>query len=114
MIKTIGLGLAVAVLFDAFVVRMALVPAVLALLGDAAWWLPRRLGKALPPTLIAQAPAAHGKSDAEIADRLVVSPLTVRGHIQLAMTKLDVRDRAQLVVIAYQSGLVRARPHQGG
>ncbi|WP_063737194.1 MMPL family transporter [Streptomyces sp. RTd22] len=48
MIKTIGFGLAVAVLFDAFVVRMALVPAVLALLGDAAWWLPRRLGKALP------------------------------------------------------------------
>ncbi|MCX4831225.1 MMPL family transporter [Streptomyces sp. NBC_01016] len=48
MIKTIGFGLAVAVLFDAFVVRMALVPAVLALLGDKAWWLPRRLDKLLP------------------------------------------------------------------
>ncbi|KUL63428.1 MMPL family transporter [Streptomyces sp. NRRL S-1521] len=48
MIKTIGFGLAVAVLFDAFVVRMALVPAVLALLGDKAWWLPRWLDKALP------------------------------------------------------------------
>ncbi|MFC8829562.1 MMPL family transporter [Streptomyces sp. NPDC057137] len=48
MIKTIGFGLAVAVLFDAFVVRMALVPAVLALLGDRAWWLPRRLDKVLP------------------------------------------------------------------
>jgi len=58
--------------------------------------------------------AAHGKSNAEIADQLVVSPLTVRSHIQRAMTKLDVRDRAQLVVIAYQSGLVRARPHHGG
>ncbi|MEU2282688.1 MMPL family transporter [Streptomyces sp. NPDC013178] len=48
MIKTIGFGLAVAVLFDAFVVRMALVPAVLALLGDRAWWLPRWLDRLLP------------------------------------------------------------------
>ncbi|MFI0820965.1 MMPL family transporter [Streptomyces sp. NPDC021098] len=48
MIKTIGFGLAVAVLFDAFVVRMTLVPAVLALLGEKAWWLPRRLDRALP------------------------------------------------------------------
>ncbi|PPS90727.1 MMPL family transporter [Streptomyces sp. MH60] len=48
MIKTIGFGLAVAVLFDAFVVRLALVPAVLALLGDKAWWLPRWLDRALP------------------------------------------------------------------
>ncbi|MGW6025185.1 MMPL family transporter [Streptomyces sp. NPDC055099] len=48
MIKTIGFGLAVAVLFDAFVVRMALVPAVLALLGKAAWWLPRPLDRLLP------------------------------------------------------------------
>ncbi|WP_425247322.1 MMPL family transporter [Streptomyces sp. NEAU-NA10] len=48
MIKTIGFGLAVAVLFDAFVVRMALVPAVLALLGDRAWWLPRWLDLLLP------------------------------------------------------------------
>ncbi|MGW0905924.1 MMPL family transporter [Streptomyces sp. NPDC002853] len=48
MIKTIGFGLAVAVLFDAFVVRMALVPAVLALLGRAAWWLPRPLDRLLP------------------------------------------------------------------
>ncbi|MEV6751577.1 MMPL family transporter [Streptomyces sp. NPDC051214] len=48
MIKTIGFGLAVAVLFDAFVVRMALVPAVLALLGKAAWWLPHPLDRLLP------------------------------------------------------------------
>ncbi|WP_405809080.1 MMPL family transporter [Streptomyces sp. NBC_01520] len=48
MVKTIGFGLAIAVLFDAFVVRMALVPAVLALLGDRAWWLPRWLDRALP------------------------------------------------------------------
>ncbi|KQX94620.1 MMPL family transporter [Streptomyces clavifer] len=48
MVKTIGFGLAIAVLFDAFVVRMAIVPAVLALLGDRAWWLPRWLDRALP------------------------------------------------------------------
>ncbi|OXY97769.1 hypothetical protein BEK98_09180 [Streptomyces diastatochromogenes] len=48
MIKMIGFGLASAVLFDAFVVRMALVPAVLALLGDRAWWLPGWLDRVLP------------------------------------------------------------------
>lgn len=48
LIKMIGFGMAAAVLFDAFVVRMALVPAALALLGEAGWWLPRRLGRWLP------------------------------------------------------------------
>lgn len=48
MIKMIGFGLAVAVFFDAFVVRMAIVPAVMALLGTRAWWLPRWLDRALP------------------------------------------------------------------
>ncbi|WP_228990818.1 MMPL family transporter [Streptomyces sp. DH8] len=48
MVKMIGFSLAVAVLFDAFVVRMAIVPAVLALLGKKAWWLPRWLDRALP------------------------------------------------------------------
>ncbi|MCC3653453.1 MMPL family transporter [Streptomyces sp. S07_1.15] len=48
MIKMIGFGLAVAVLFDAFIVRMAIVPAVLGLLGKAAWWLPRSLDRVLP------------------------------------------------------------------
>ncbi|MBQ0851197.1 response regulator transcription factor [Streptomyces sp. BH-SS-21] len=57
--------------------------------------------------------AAHGRSNAEIADQLVLSPLTVRSHIQRAMTKLHAHDRAQLVVIAYQSGLVKppSQPH---
>ncbi|QJT06141.1 MMPL family transporter [Streptomyces asoensis] len=48
MIKMIGFGLASAVLLDAFVVRMAIVPAVLALLGDRAWWLPKWLDRLLP------------------------------------------------------------------
>ena len=49
----------------------------------------------------------EGLSNAEIAGRLVVSPATARTHVSRAMTKLGARDRAQLVVIAYQSGLVR-------
>ncbi|WP_156727021.1 MMPL family transporter [Streptomyces apocyni] len=48
MVTMIGFGLAIAVLFDAFVVRMAIVPAVLALLGDKAWWLPKWLDRVLP------------------------------------------------------------------
>jgi RND superfamily putative drug exporter len=48
IIKMIGFSLAAAVLLDAFVVRMAIVPAVLTLFGDRAWWLPRRLDKILP------------------------------------------------------------------
>ena len=48
LIKSIGLGLASAVLFDAFVVRMTIVPAVMALLGRRAWALPRWLDRALP------------------------------------------------------------------
>ncbi|MFG3259505.1 MMPL family transporter [Streptomyces sp. NPDC048172] len=48
MIKMMGFGLAIAVLFDAIVVRMAIVPAVLALLGRRAWWLPKWLDRILP------------------------------------------------------------------
>ncbi|MDO9457083.1 MMPL family transporter [Nocardioides sp.] len=47
-IQTMGVGLASAVLFDAFVVRMAIAPAVMALLGHRAWWLPRTLNRVLP------------------------------------------------------------------
>ncbi|MFF5148012.1 MMPL family transporter [Streptomyces sp. NPDC013157] len=48
MIKMMGFGLAAAVFFDAFIVRMAIVPAVLALLGKKAWWLPKWLDRVLP------------------------------------------------------------------
>ena len=48
LIKMIGFALAVAVLFDAFVVRMALVPALFALLGKSAWWMPKWLDRLLP------------------------------------------------------------------
>ncbi len=50
---------------------------------------------------------AEGLSNDDIAGRLFLSPLTVKTHINRAMMKLDARDRAQLVVLAYQSGLVR-------
>jgi DNA-binding NarL/FixJ family response regulator len=48
----------------------------------------------------------EGLSNDEIAERLVVSPATARTHVSRAMVKLGARDRAQLVVFAYQSGLV--------
>ncbi|WP_112246199.1 response regulator transcription factor [Kribbella monticola] len=50
---------------------------------------------------------ATGLSNDEIAERLVVAPMTAKTHVNRAMMKLGARDRAQLVVIAYQSGLVR-------
>jgi DNA-binding NarL/FixJ family response regulator len=50
---------------------------------------------------------ADGLSNHEIAKRLYVSPATAKTHVSRAMIKLRARDRAQLVVIAYESGLVR-------
>ena len=50
---------------------------------------------------------AEGLSNEEIGARLFLSPATAKTHVSRAMGKLDVRDRAQLVVLAYESGLVR-------
>jgi len=52
---------------------------------------------------------AAGLTNAEIAERLVISPATAETHVSRILLKLDARDRAQLVVIAYESGLVKAR-----
>ncbi len=52
---------------------------------------------------------AGGLSNEEIANELFISPATARTHVSRAMTKLNARDRAQLVVLAYESGLVQAR-----
>ncbi|WP_435057565.1 response regulator [Streptomyces sp. bgisy060] len=52
---------------------------------------------------------AGGLSNDEIAERLDVSPLTVKTHVNRTMSKLGARDRAQLVVTAYESGLVRPK-----
>ncbi|GGO55782.1 MMPL family transporter [Streptomyces lasiicapitis] len=75
MVKMIGFGLAIAVFFDAFIVRMALVPAVLALLGRKAWWLPKRLDRVLPNVDVEgeglRTPAEQGDPDPD-ADRELV------------------------------------------
>jgi DNA-binding NarL/FixJ family response regulator len=49
---------------------------------------------------------AGGSTNAEIAERLVISPLTVKSHVSRILTKMGARDRTQLVVMAYESGLV--------
>lgn len=49
----------------------------------------------------------QGLSNDDIGGRLFLSPATVKTHVNRAMSKLDARDRAQLVVIAYETGLVR-------
>ncbi|ASR34588.1 DNA-binding response regulator [Prauserella marina] len=52
---------------------------------------------------------ARGLSNAEIAGHMVISPLTAKTHVSRAMVKLHARDRAQLVVFAFESGLVKPR-----
>ncbi|MEU9351538.1 MMPL family transporter [Streptomyces griseoloalbus] len=71
MVRMIGFGLAIAVLFDAFVVRMAIVPAVLALLGKKAWWLPKWLDRALPNVDV-EGEALRTQGDTKDEDRELV------------------------------------------
>jgi DNA-binding NarL/FixJ family response regulator len=52
---------------------------------------------------------AHGLSNDDIAEAMVLSPTTAKTHVSRAMIKLGARDRAQLVVFAYQAGLVTPR-----
>ncbi|MGW7753237.1 MMPL family transporter [Streptomyces violaceusniger] len=79
-IQTMGVGLAAAVLFDAFVVRMAIVPAVLALLGHRAWWLPRILDRVLPNVDIeGEALTRRVPASATVPDT-AVPPLPVGRH----------------------------------
>jgi len=70
--------------------------------ADALRWLTEREREVLVMV-------AEGLSNDEIAARLVISPHTVKTHVNRTMTKLDAHDRAQLVVIAYESGLLRTR-----
>jgi DNA-binding NarL/FixJ family response regulator len=67
----------------------------------------RRLDRLTDREREVMALVAGGLSNEEIAERIVVSPATAKTHVSRAMVKLGVRDRAQLVVLAYESGLVR-------
>ncbi|PRI11142.1 MMPL family transporter [Leucobacter massiliensis] len=108
-IKVIALGLAVGVFVDAFIVRMTLVPAVLALLGDRAWWMPRWLSRALPSfdvegeglaREIAHAEWPAEQPDAVIAaDKLLLPNRVSVPRLRLAPGEtllLDPRDPASL------------------
>ncbi|MGF3053867.1 MMPL family transporter [Microbacterium sp. YY-03] len=74
MIRPLGFGLAIGVLFDAFVVRMVLVPAVMTVLGKSAWWLPRWLDRIMPDVDVEGAslerkhPVAHNNTDHDADD----------------------------------------------
>ncbi|MCF6471975.1 response regulator transcription factor [Nonomuraea sp. MG754425] len=67
------------------------------------------LGKLTNREREAVALVAQGLSNDEIAARMVISSLTAKTHVNRAMAKLDARDRAQLVILAYESGLVVPR-----
>ncbi|MFD7933564.1 response regulator [Streptomyces sp. NPDC048253] len=90
----------------ALITRFLTAPAPGALLAPA-----ERLNDLTPREREVTTLAARGKSNDKIAEELFLSVLTVRSHIQRALTKLGARDRAQLVVIAYQTGLVRPPRH---
>ena len=60
IIKSIGLSLAFGILADAFLVRLTLVPAVMALLGKHAWWMPKRVERLVPNLDIEGERLAHG------------------------------------------------------
>ena len=90
-------------LIEAFVAGSAIAPA-----GAMGAPRARDLDKLTPREREVLALVGRGKSNAEIAARLVLSPLTAKTHVARLFAKLGVRDRAQLVVAAYESGLVVA------
>jgi DNA-binding NarL/FixJ family response regulator len=69
---------------------------------------PERLDALTPREREVMSLVANGLSNHQIAERLTVSPATAKTHVSRAMTKLGARDRAQLVVLAYETGLVVA------
>ena len=77
VIKLMGTGLATAILLDATVVRMLLVPATMELLGDKNWWLPRWLDRILP-NIDVEGHADHGIADDDLDDERELEPTGAR------------------------------------
>jgi RND superfamily putative drug exporter len=75
LIKSIGFALASAIVFDAFVVRMTIVPAVMALLGRRAWWLPKWLDRVLPNVDVEGEKLRHQLDDASVDE-----PVSTAAH----------------------------------
>jgi DNA-binding NarL/FixJ family response regulator len=76
---------------------------------DASARASRELEKLTPREREVLALVGRGKSNAEIAEQLVLSPLTAKTHVARLFSKLGARDRAQLVIAAYESGLIVAK-----
>jgi len=111
VIKTIAVGLAVGILADAFLVRMTLVPAVMALLGNAAWWMPRWLGRILPNVDIeGEGLREHREAvvwaDGNAADAITAESLVV-GTSAVSVGPLSVRVASGTLVLASGAALDR-------
>ncbi len=106
-IKTIGFGLAVGVFVDAFIVRMTLVPAVLALLGTKAWWLPRWLDRRLPSFDVEGEGLAHQTS-------LAAWPSADDPHVVYAEgLRTGTTDGVALGALPREVVVVNGPPHSG-